>query len=132
MRDHDGTASGSFEGVRYYHGGPRGRDRGALLLPPSITGEPSLSEFGAAGIHRRDRVYVTTSYSGALLYAAANRKGVVYEVEPLGELEPDPDCNQPGLSFQCARARVLRVIKPHPADVDAATRALLADLEVKV
>ncbi|WP_434029045.1 NAD(+)--rifampin ADP-ribosyltransferase [[Pseudomonas] boreopolis] len=113
----------------YYHGGARGRARGAFLLPPSTTGAPSLSQYGAAGVHRTDRVYITTSFEAALLYAAANRKGLVYEVEPLGELEHDPDCTVPGLSFQCERARVLRVIKPHPRQLQAATAALLHDVK---
>lgn len=128
MRDALPQGLAQSEPVPYYHGGARGRDRGAMLLPPNVTGAPSLSQFGAAGVCRRDRVYVTTNFHAALLYAAANRKGVVYQVEPLGELEPDPDCNQPGLSFQCARAKVLKVIKPHPAEVHAATQALLSEV----
>lgn len=128
MLDSAQHAGADAERVRYYHGGARGRDRGAMLLPPTMTGAPSLSQFGAAGVCRRDRVYVTTNFHAALLYAAANRKGVVYEVEPIGDLEPDPDCSQPGLAFQCPRAKVLKVIKPHPAEVQAATQALLSEV----
>ncbi len=98
-------------GIIYYHGGRPGRARGAYLLPPSITRAPSLSEYGAAGVHRRDRVYMTTSIEAAALYAAGWPKGVIYECEPIGALEPDPDCTEPGLSYQCERARVLRLIK---------------------
>ena len=113
-------------GVIYYHGGRSGRARGAYLLPPSITRAPSLSEFGAAGVHRRDRVYVTTSVAAAALYAAFWPKGVIYECEPIGTIEPDPDCTEPGLAYQCERARVLRRIKL-PKQTAAMIRAGLLD-----
>ncbi len=111
---------------RYYHGGPAGRSRGAYLLPPSITGAPSSSDFGAEAVHRRDRVYLTIDYRAALLFAAGSRFGVVYEVEPIGPIEPDPDCDTPGLSFECERARIRRIIKPRPDHIAAARMALLA------
>ncbi|HEY4529340.1 MAG TPA: hypothetical protein VIG97_03275 [Luteimonas sp.] len=69
-------------------------------------------------------MYLTTDRNAALLYAAAQRRGVIYEVEPIGTLEPDPDCDTPGLSWQCERARVLRVIKPKPGHLLVARRAL--------
>jgi len=111
---------------QYWHGGPAGRQRGALLLPPAITSAPSSSEFGAGEVHRRDRVYLTTTYSAAVLFAAGHRRGVVYRCEPIGELEPDPDYHgRPGGSVQCERARVLRVIKPDKRDLAIARHALL-------
>jgi len=109
----------------YYHGGPAGRQRGAFILPPAVTGAPTTADFGAEAVCRRDRVYVTTNQNAALLYAAGHRRGVVYQVEPEGELEVDPDCTLPGLSFQCARARIVRVVKPGPAALDQARRILL-------
>lgn len=109
----------------YWHGGRPGVQRGAFLLPPEITKVRSLSEFGAAGIHRRDRVYVTTDQAAALLYAASVKRGVIYQCEPLGNVEPDPDCTLPGLSFQCERARVVRVIKPKARDIETARSVLL-------
>lgn len=110
----------------YWHGGRPGIRRGGVLLPPSITKVPSLSEYGAAGVHRRDRVYITTSRCAALLYAAGARKGVLYQCVPIGEIEPDPDCSEPGLSWQCEMARVTRVIKPSQADVALARKVLLS------
>lgn len=96
----------------YYHGGPRGFQRGAMLLPPSITKVRSTTDLvGANDVHRNDRVYVTTDINAALLYAAAFNRGVIYEVEPVGELEPDPDCSLEGLSFQCERARIKHIQK---------------------
>lgn len=111
----------------YYHGGAPGRQRGAYILPPSITGAACTADHVAKtdGVARRDRVYVTTSFNAALLYAGGHRRGVIYEVEPDGELEPDPDCNEPGLSYQCARARIRKVLKVKPADLDAARRVIL-------
>jgi rifampin ADP-ribosylating transferase len=104
----------------YWHGGRSGIQRGAYILPPTVTKTPSLSEFGAAGVHRRDRVYVTTSQAAALLYAASVKRGVIYECEPIGVVEPDPDCSMPGLSWQCEKARVIRCIKPNARDIETA------------
>ena len=78
-------------------------------------------------MHRRDRVYVTTSQAAALLYAASVKRGVLYECEPMGGLEPDPDCLVPGLSWQCEKARVIRRIKPKARDIQMARAALLHD-----
>lgn len=111
----------------YWHGGRSGIQRGAYILPPTVTKTPSLSEFGAAGVHRRDRVYVTTSQAAALLYAASVKRGVIYECEPIGDLEPDPDCLMQGLSWQCEKARVIRCIKPKTRDVEVARAVLLHD-----
>lgn len=108
----------------YWHGGPPGRKRGEFLLPPAVTKARSLSEFGAAGVHRVDRVYVATMLDGALFYAAGWPRGVIYECEPIGTLEPDPDCSMAGLSWQCEMARIVRVIRV-PERVRARTRAAL-------
>lgn len=111
----------------FYHGGRPGIQRGAFLLPPEITKAKSCSEFGAAGVHRRDRVYVTTVKTAAAMFASGVRRGVIYEVEPIGEIEPDPDCTLPGLSFQCQKARVIRVIKLNPADLEADRSILVGE-----
>lgn len=50
----------------YYHGGPAGLAIGSYIEPPHKTRAPSLSEYGAAGVHRRDRVYCTTDPTQAL------------------------------------------------------------------
>lgn len=90
----------------FYHGGPPGLTD---LLPPSVTGAESSAKSGNYMV-RADRVYVTTSLMAAEMYAALSpsMRGVVYEVEPIGVLEHDPDCDTPGLSFQCERARVIQ------------------------
>ena len=113
----------------YFHGGKPGRKRGEFILPPCITKSPSCSEYGAAGVHRRDRVYVTTSEHAALMFAAGWPNGAVYECEPVGVISADPDCSQPGLSFECERARVLRVIKPTNKMIDDVRRFLLEECQ---
>jgi hypothetical protein len=59
-------------------------------------------------------VYVTTHPVAASMFAAmAPIKGdvAVYEVEPIGELAHDPDCSDPGLSFECESARVIGIVR---------------------
>lgn len=99
--------------MRYYHGGVGHLQKGQFLLPPTITRlTKSCSEFGAAGIHRRDRVYVTTDAHAAFVFAAGAPAptAAVYEVEP-EDLSHDPDCSVIGTSFECGRARIIRVVQ---------------------
>lgn len=110
----------------FWHGGPSGRQRGALLLPPSVTGAKCTSDLvGDNDVYRRDRVYLTTSYKAALLYAASHRKGVIYLCDPVGALDGDPDCDKDGLSYGCERARVLKIIKPKAWEIEMARKAML-------
>jgi hypothetical protein len=106
----------------FYHGGVRRLHRGGVLLPPCRTGAPSSSEYGAAHVHRRDRVYLTPVLEHArffALLAPPRGCGDVYEVEPLGELEPDPDYQGPpeGASVAVPMARVVRVVERRVSDV---------------
>lgn len=93
-----------------YHGGARRLDRVGLILPPARTGALSLAEY--APVTRRDRVYLTADTLVAHMYALMVGRGDVYEVEPLGEIEPDPDyrgsADTP--SFQTPMARIVRVV----------------------
>lgn len=96
----------------YYHGGPAGLAVGSYIEPPSKTRAPSLSEYGAAGIHRRDRVYCTTDPTQALIYACGHHsgRGAVYVVKPEDPIENDPDwLGDPGGSIQCPRAKIIAV-----------------------
>ena len=97
----------------YWHGGPRGLRRGDYILPPSKTGtRNTLASYGtvASGLARLDRVYVTNERIAAVMYASGlPGLGCVYEVEPVGDLTPDPDCNKPGLSWECERALIVGV-----------------------
>jgi hypothetical protein len=95
--------------ARYYHGGQAGLRVGAFILPPSETSAlNTLYQHGTAVVARRDRVYVTTSYPAAVMFAALHPSGGgIYEVEPMGEMTPDPDCDWPGMSWECERARIV-------------------------
>jgi Rifampin ADP-ribosyl transferase len=97
-----------------FHGGTR-KLRGRLLLPPVRTGAPTTADFGAAGACRRDRVYVTTDLEAARLFAIMappKGNGNVYEVEPLGDLEVDPDyLGDEGRSYAVPMARIIRVVE---------------------
>jgi hypothetical protein len=96
--------------VRYFHGGKRGLAVGGYILPPSETKVPSTPDCGEmGGLHRKDRVYVTTALVDAQFYAAASHDPIVYEVEPQGILEDDPDCLGPGRIYACEKAKNYRV-----------------------
>jgi hypothetical protein len=110
----DGQERMSEERPRYFHGGKRGLVAGGYVLPPSITNVLSTSDYVATGgLHRRDRVYITTDLTAAQLYAAGNsgggRKVVVYEVTPGGDVEPDPDCRHSDHSYACEKAKIVAV-----------------------
>lgn len=115
--------------LTYWHGGRPGLKPGSYLLPPSITKAPCCSDYGAAAVHRRDRVYVTTQQAAALVFAAGHPDGVIYECEPVGAIVPDPDCSDPGLSFECEKARIVRCFKPSREAMQAARSALFGSSE---
>lgn len=106
-----------------YHGGPRGLK---AILPPSETGAESVAGGIDPKVCRADRVYVTTSYAAALMYAACFPKGTVYEVAPVGDIEYDLDCLLPGLSYQCPKASIIREIRPKMKWIMRARKALLS------
>jgi hypothetical protein len=83
-------------------------------LPPQVTGAKSCSDLGveiAGNPHRKDRVYLSVSIEGAMLFAvqAPWREVAIYAVIPWDELEPDPDCNVAGQSLQCKSAKIIHV-----------------------
>ena len=103
------TSGGWISSGPLYHGGVRGRKVGESIYPPSVTGyKHSQAQYGN-NLVRADRVYVTSLLGGALAYAAGVR-GWVYEVEPEGGMEPDPDATGVGYSWACRSARVVRVV----------------------
>lgn len=100
--------------TRYFHGGIDGLLPGQYLLPPDETKTPSISAY-MGKLCRTDHVYVTTDVHAAMMYAAASTVGsTVYEVQPIGELEHDEDCNEKGLSYSCPKARILFAKKMTP------------------
>jgi hypothetical protein len=98
--------------TRYFHGGNKGLRVGEYLLPPATTKAESTSQLvDTCGKHRTDRVYVTTVFTDAQMFAAPNRKPVVYEVEPEGSLEDDPDSKLSGRSYACEKAKIISIHK---------------------
>src|SRR3954470_17927761 len=96
---------------KYFHGGKRGLHVGDYILPPAETGESGMGGFNNANC-RKDRVYVTPSIDAARFFGSGSwGKEVLYEVVPEGELETDPDDQQPGGSFACPKARIIAIHK---------------------
>lgn len=105
--------------MKLYHGGPAGLRVGQFILPPDETHKPSSASYGAHSVCRRDRVYLTSSVESATTYAAMHPSldGQVYVVEPVGELVDDPDCIEPGLSYEAERARIVGKIMVRGKDL---------------
>jgi hypothetical protein len=115
----------------YWHGGTPGLGIGDLVLPPDRTGAPTVADFGADGVCRRDRIYISNHPAVAVLYASMHPsgRGRVYEVLPAGPLEPDPDWSgEPGLSLETTEARVFAVHDPGDLLVDGTVAQLRAKL----
>ena len=98
------------------------RDR---ILPASATGAESTSILtGSRGIHDPNKVYVTTSFEAAVMFAAGHDHGCVYEVSPVNP-RPDPDCSELGLAWECDSAAVIRRHRIRGKALKLARRALL-------
>lgn len=120
----------------YFHGGIPGLAIGSDLLPPSVTGRTD-STAKIARDHfdtdyvREDRVFLGRTVEIASLYAAMYPDpdgGWVYECEPVGAVELDPDYtgDDPSDSVQVERAVVVRVIGPLPRALVEGVRQMLA------
>ena len=105
-----------------FHGGPAGLTE---ILPPRVTGAVMSTGAIRPDLATADRVYLTSDERAARFFAAMApaRNVCVYEVEPLGDLEHDPDCNEPGLSYAAPSARVIRAF---PLSASARNRILRA------
>lgn len=107
--------------MTYFHGGAPGLRQGDVISPrppdddrhlvPGCAvcearrrGNPSDYDVN----HRFDRIYVTTERFVALCFAAGYPQGDAYYVEPLGELEPDPEYEA---SWAVSAARVKAVLR---------------------
>jgi hypothetical protein len=107
--------------TRYFHGGYPFLKPGMYVLPPQDTGAVSIQDVGpnelracARAVHRRDRVYLATDSMIALLFAAMHPSGFgqVYEVEPVGSVEQDPDFTGPsGMSVSAVKAKVVSIVR---------------------
>lgn len=119
--------------VAFYHGGARGLELGALLLPPMQTGAPASA--------RPDKVYLTIDLDYARFHAAmfAGRtaggrvivgRGTVYQVQPLAALEHD-DAEEAGYGYMVNAAKVVDVVERHVRFPDGITPAGVADALVQ-
>jgi protein gp37 len=101
---------------RYYHGGKPRMKEGAYLLPPSKTGKSTLLQYAKQidpnCVQRADRVYLTTDYMSARMFAMGYPNGEAYRAIPDLPLEDDPDCTEKGLSFQTPQARITSMSAP--------------------
>lgn len=102
--------------IRYWHGGFPGLRPGDLILPATesgatntLTGHGPIPGYDADHV-RPDRVHLTTERASAKAFAAAYPDGALYQAEPIGEVEPDPDA--PDEAIRCERARVVTVYDP--------------------
>lgn len=115
--------------TRYFHGSNRGLKIGEYILPPSVTGRDSLANYGAHKVCRKDRVYVSVAQTDAQLFACRsdNVDPIVYEVEPDGDLEPDPDCPS-GVAFACEKAKIVAVHKMSGKSIKKGRKEIVARL----
>jgi hypothetical protein len=131
--------------ARFFHGGAPDLSPGDLLTPREPgdqrhlvdncpvcearrRGAPSAYDVN----HNFDRVYITTVRAVARGFAAGYPKGALYSVEPVGDIEPDPE-QPPGydepVNFAVHAARVLSVLDPLVALSPKEERRLLRDIE---
>jgi hypothetical protein len=104
----------------YFHGGNAGLEVGAYILPPS---ETNAQQNGNVPSHIRgkDHVYMVRDFIEAAPWAAHHPHPIIYEVEPEGAVENDPDVEKPGLSYRCPKAKIVAVHQI-PADLLAAAQ----------
>lgn len=112
----------------YYHGGAPDIQIGGFILPPQETGQPSSASFGASGVCKKNKVYITTSKEAALIYAACHpsNRGCVYVVKPVGDMAHDEDCTLEGLSYEVDYAKVVEKIRMKHKDRLRIRKAILA------
>mgnify|MGYP001356936212 CR=1 FL=1 len=102
-------------GSTYYHGGFPGLVAGDRLLPPDATGATTrlsrlAAALGAPHGTRTDVVYLATVQEHARAFAALYPDGALYEAEPVGDVEPDPDA--PEAAVMVPAAIITAVIRP--------------------
>lgn len=118
----------------FYHGGAPGLAPGDLVRPSSATGARPAVHSASGTVKRKyrdDRVYITPDVKFALFFAARHAAGVVYEVEPIGEVEDDPHwqlVHSAGTGYratkQCGSARVVDIVT-FPTGMFEEARALM-------
>ena len=106
---------------RYFHGGKAGHKE---ILPPSVTGA-AQNGVVPSNVRREDRVYVTTDIAAAILWAAQHSSPMLYEVQPKGVIEADPDHKGVDTSFQCEKAEIVALHAIPEETLQQARSALL-------
>jgi hypothetical protein len=105
--------------TRWWHGGQR--FDGDLLLPPCLTGAEMLTDGceaidGSDDVIDRGKVYLVNDRQAAMFYACVWSDPWLYECEPIGDTEVDPDFyatpDSPLRAIRCDQARVLRRERP--------------------
>lgn len=102
----------------FWHGGLA--IKGDRVLPPTLT------DVTRGWVH--DWVYVTPDRGLALMYASTCN-GWLYEVEPIGHVERDPDSTL-FEAYRCHEARIIRRFKPSRQEAARARWAVTAAEEV--
>ncbi|WP_354116524.1 NAD(+)--rifampin ADP-ribosyltransferase [Bradyrhizobium sp. LA7.1] len=100
--------SGQSDQRPYFHGGNASLKVGQYILPPSETG---ASQNGSVPSHIRgkDHIYMVRDFVEAAPWAAHHQSPIIYQVEPEGNVENDPDVEKPGLSYRCPKAKIVAV-----------------------
>lgn len=115
--------------MRYFHGSFAQLGVGDVLLPPSVTSCRNCSDYLGRTTHDKNYVYVTTYWLEACLYAVTRfdelrgwrkfaGRGYIYEVDPVGKLERDPEYEDFPESWQVCMfrgtaAKVIAVYRPN-------------------
>ena len=108
----------------YFHGGNAGLKVSGYILPPSVTGAP---QNGDVPFHIRGNawIYMNRELVKSALWAAQHQNPVVYEVEPEGVVENDPDVEKPELSYRAYKAKIIAIHQVPPDMLAAARKELL-------
>jgi len=96
---------------------------GDYVLPPEAV--PG-ADFADHPLHERKRVYVSTALAHAHFFASRRPDPVVYEVEPEGAIQPDPDCSV-GVSFTCPKAKIVAILEIPRAEIEKYRAMMLAN-----
>ena len=100
--------SGQNDQRPYFHGGNAGLKVGQYILPPAETGAPQNGSV-PSHIRGKDHIYMVRDFVEAAPWAAHHRSPIIYQVEPEGDVENDPDVEKPGLSYRCPKAKIVAV-----------------------
>jgi len=106
---------------KWYHGTTEKLEPGQYIVPPKGNPRAKQKTRKEASAYDRSKVYVANNYGVAYMYATPQDKppGYVYEVEPVGKVERDPDpfVGKVG-AHQADAARVIRAVKEGDEVVD--------------